>query len=153
MKIVFFAKHEIVLWSPGVFTDVLINCGPECHNDQGPGSALGQLESCSTLGHHNLGGEVKFDRWARSPQTLSDLHLPSRKWLIQIFPAALEPLNTRSTDAGVPLSSTLADRAPLHSDSRLRPDAGPAGELCFPKASRTIHGVTTEPMLRKATTG
>lgn len=48
MKIVFSAKHETALWSPGVSTDVLINCGPECHNDHGPDSALGQLESCST---------------------------------------------------------------------------------------------------------
>lgn len=47
MKIIFFAKLETVLWSPGVCTDVLINCGSECHNDQGPGFALGQLESCS----------------------------------------------------------------------------------------------------------
>jgi hypothetical protein len=44
MKIVFSAKHDAGQCSPGVFPDVLINCGPECHNDQGPGSALGQLE-------------------------------------------------------------------------------------------------------------
>jgi hypothetical protein len=44
MKIVFSPKHQTDLESPGAFTDVLINCGPECHNDQDPGFALGQLE-------------------------------------------------------------------------------------------------------------
>lgn len=44
MKIVFSLKHKNVLQSPGVFTDVLINCGLECPNDQDPGFALGQEE-------------------------------------------------------------------------------------------------------------
>lgn len=45
MKIVFSLKHKNVLESPGVLTDVLINCGLECHNDQDPGFALGRLKS------------------------------------------------------------------------------------------------------------
>lgn len=44
MKIVFSLKHKNVLESPGVFTDVVINCGLECHNDQDPVFALGQVK-------------------------------------------------------------------------------------------------------------
>lgn len=93
MKIVFPAKHGSVLCSPGVFSCMLINCGPECHNDQGPGFALGQLEFCSPWVTTTWvsGTELRSDLTdgiERSPQTRRpnqvifssgrpDSHLPS----------------------------------------------------------------------------
>lgn len=44
MEIVFSLKHKNVLESPGELTDVLINCGLECQNDQDLGFALGQVK-------------------------------------------------------------------------------------------------------------
>lgn len=117
MKIVFSPKHKNALASPGVFTDVLINCGPECHNDQDPGFVLGQLVFPAHSGLPQPGlvvhDEVEFSRWSsgawvwkwdhKTPSGLSDSGVPLCKDIARPNHAPWLPeLPTPAPEAGFP---------------------------------------------------
>lgn len=164
MKIVFPAKHGAVLCSPSVFSGMLINGGPECHNDQGPGFALGQLEFCSPWVTTTWvsGTELRSDLTdgiERSPQTQrpnqvrfssgpSDSHLPPLR-------KRLNPDLSKPLGCDIPLPSILTILMPeliflphQQTEPSWTQTPGPAQmhgpwlESCaFPKPSSWVGGV------------
>lgn len=83
MKIVFSLKHKNVFKSPGVFTDVLINCGLEVTMTKTQALLSGKWRSLLPLGYQDPDGRLEARSWLTDGLTVPVHGHPIRQnsWL------------------------------------------------------------------------